>query len=55
MKPAKDRPYKKDITYTDAQKNVKDYGIPMEHFKKPTSGMETIVSTPDPKRPYSNG
>jgi len=54
-KPTAGRPYKKDITYTDPQKNVKDLGIPKKHFKKATPGMEHVAATKAPVRKYSCG
>jgi hypothetical protein len=55
MKPGKGRPYKNDITYTNAtpKSKIKDYGIPQKHFKKPTSGLEAVASTEAPKRRYT--
>ena len=54
-KPGKGRPYKNDITYTNAtpKSKIKDYGIPQKHFKKPTSGLEAVASTEAPKRRYT--
>ena len=50
--PGKGRPFKKGIMYTTPQKNVKDYGIDRKHSKKPTSGLESVASTPDNARPF---
>jgi hypothetical protein len=47
------RIYTKDITYTDAS-DVKDTGIPKPKDPK-TSGIEAIINTKAPKRPYTNG
>ena len=46
------RIYTKDITYTDAAKNVKDDGYPKPIDKTRTSGIEAIIKTPAPKRPF---
>ena len=53
MKPGEGRPFKKDITYTDASKITDD--INKKPFKKPTGGMDEIIKTPAPVRPYNNG
>ena len=45
------RIYTKDITYTDAAKNVKDIGVPKTTDPK-TSGIEAIIKTAAPKRPF---
>ena len=44
------RIYTKDITYTEAS-DVKDTGIPKPTDPK-TSGIEAIINTPAPKRPF---
>ena len=54
-KPGEGRPFKKDITYTDPAKNVKDSGLNKWHPKSSTGGMDEVVRTPAPERPYSNG
>ena len=46
------RIYTKDITYTDAAKNVKDTGVPKTTDPK-TSGIEAIIKTPAPKHPFN--
>ena len=45
------RIYTKDITYTDKGAPVKDTGIPKGTDPK-TSGIEAIINTPAPKRPF---
>jgi hypothetical protein len=52
-KPGKGRPFKKDITYTDASKITDD--INKKPFKPATGGMDEVARTPAPVRPYTNG
>ena len=52
--PGEGRPFKKDITYTEPAKNVKDCKMIGKSLPK-TSGIEAVVSTPAPVRPYNCG
>ena len=55
MKPmGEGRIYKKGITYTDKGKKVKDTGLKPDTCPT-TAGMESVIKTPAPTRPYSNG
>lgn len=54
MKPGEGRPYKKDITYTEPAKNLKDCNKVGKNLPK-TSGIEDVINTPAPERPFTNG